>query len=76
VVLRVVPTHPDYGSMPWAPPERIAELYARVARGDGDALAGRFIHVLHDFDGMRARADEIARDDLCSGELSPVAAPG
>ena len=42
----------------------IADLCVRLARGDGDALAGRFIHVLYDFDEMRARADEIARDDL------------
>ena len=58
------PDHPDYPKMPWAPPERIADLCVRLARGDGDALAGRFIHVLYDFDDMRARADEIARDDL------------
>jgi hypothetical protein len=36
----------------------------RLARGDGDALAGRFIHVLYDFDEMRAQADQVARDDL------------
>ena len=50
--------------MPWAPPERIAELCVRLARGDGDALGGRFIHVLYDLDHMRARADEIALEDL------------
>lgn len=50
--------------MPWTPPARIAELCVRLARGDGDALAGRFIHVMHDLDEMRARADEIARDEL------------
>jgi NAD(P)-dependent dehydrogenase (short-subunit alcohol dehydrogenase family) len=61
---RVVPGHPDYAAMPWAQPERIADLCVRLALGDGDALAGRFIHVLYDFDEMRARADEIARDDL------------
>jgi hypothetical protein len=60
----VLPTHPDYGSMPWAPPERIAELCVRLARGDGDALGGRFIHVLYDFDDMRARAGEISLEDL------------
>jgi NAD(P)-dependent dehydrogenase (short-subunit alcohol dehydrogenase family) len=61
---RVRPDHPDYPKMPWAPPERITDLCVRLARGDGDALAGRFIHVLYDCDDMRARADEIARDDL------------
>ncbi len=61
---RVLPGHPDYAGMPWAPPERIADLCVRLARGDGDALAGRFIHALYDFDEMQTRADEIARDDL------------
>ena len=61
---RVLPNHPDYAKMPWAPPESIADLCVRLARGDGDALAGRFIHVLYDFDEMRARAEEITRDDL------------
>jgi NAD(P)-dependent dehydrogenase (short-subunit alcohol dehydrogenase family) len=61
---RVIPTHPDYANMPWAPPESIADLCVRLARGEGDALAGRFIHVLYDFDEMRARTEEIARDDL------------
>ena len=61
---RVVPGHPDYATMPWAGPELIAKLCVRLARGDGDALAGRFIHVLYDFDEMRARAEEIARGDL------------
>ena len=61
---RVVPGHPDYAGMPWAEPELIAKLCVRLARGEGDALAGRYIHVLYDFDEMRARAEEIARDDL------------
>ena len=61
---RVRPDHPDYAKMPWAPPERIANLCVRLARGDGDTLGGRFIHVLYDFDDMLARAVEIARDDL------------
>jgi NAD(P)-dependent dehydrogenase (short-subunit alcohol dehydrogenase family) len=61
---RVSPDHPDYASMPWAPPERIAELCVRLARGDGDRLAGRFIHVLYDFDDMRARAAQIVQEDL------------
>jgi NAD(P)-dependent dehydrogenase (short-subunit alcohol dehydrogenase family) len=56
-----LPGHPDYS---WTPPERIAELCVRLARGDGDALAGRFIHALYDFDAMRGRSDEVVRDDL------------
>lgn len=58
------PDHPDYAKLPWVPPERIADLCVRLARGDGDALAGRYIHILHDFDEVRARADEIVRDNL------------
>jgi len=58
------PDHPDYKKLAWAPPERIADLCVRLARGDGDALAGRFIHVLYDFDDMRARANNVTRDDL------------
>jgi len=61
---RVCPDHPDYANMPWAPPERIADLCVRLAGGDGDVLAGRYIHVRYDFDNMRARADEIVQDDL------------
>lgn len=59
-----IPGHPDYAKLPFAPPERIADLCVRLAQGDGDALAGRFIHVFYDLDDMCARADEIVRDDL------------
>ena len=40
------------------------DMTRRLRGGAIDALAGRFIHVLYDFDDMCARADEIARDDL------------
>lgn len=61
---RTLPDHPDYAKMPWAPPERIAGLCVRLARGDADSLAGRYIHALYDLDEMRARSDKIAQDDL------------
>jgi 3-oxoacyl-[acyl-carrier protein] reductase len=49
----------------WVPPERAAELVARIARGECDAIAGRYLHVsLDDIDDLIARADQIARDDL------------
>jgi NAD(P)-dependent dehydrogenase (short-subunit alcohol dehydrogenase family) len=49
----------------WVPPERAAELVARIATGELDALAGRYVHVsLDDLDDLLARADQIARDDL------------
>ena len=61
---QILPDHPNYNSLPWMPSEQIANLCVRLARGDGDRLAGRFIHVLYDLDEMCARADEISRDDL------------
>jgi len=49
----------------WVPPERAAGLVARIASGELDELAGRYVHVvLDDVDDLLARADEIARDDL------------
>lgn len=49
----------------WVPPERAAELVARIASGECDALAGRYVHVvLDDLDDLLARVDEIERDDL------------
>src|SRR5262249_53816398 len=59
-----IPGHPDYAKLPFSPPGHIADLCVRLARVDGDALAGRFIHVLYDLDEMCARADEVVRDDL------------
>ena len=59
-----IPGHPDYAKLTFAPPERIADLCVRLARGDGDVLSGRFIHVLNDLDEMCARADEVVQDDL------------
>ena len=61
---RVHPDHPGYAKLPWTPPERIANFCVRLARGDADALAGRFIHALYDLDDLLARAEEVARDDL------------
>lgn len=58
------PDHPNYTKLPWVPPERIADLCVRIARGDADSLGGRFINVHHDFEAMRSRADEVMREDL------------
>ena len=60
----LLPDHPNYANLPWTPPERIVNFCVRIARGGGDRLAGRFIHVLYDLDEMRDRADKIVRDDL------------
>jgi NAD(P)-dependent dehydrogenase (short-subunit alcohol dehydrogenase family) len=60
-----LPGHPDYAKLSWTPPERIADLCVRLARGDGDVLAGRYLHAAaHDLEAMAARADEVVRDDL------------
>jgi hypothetical protein len=37
----------------------------RLARGEGDALAGRFIHVLYDFDEMRGGLKRL-RGTICT----------
>ena len=47
----------------WVPPDRGAELVLRIARGDADALRGRYIHVNYDLDELIAQADEINSSD-------------
>jgi NAD(P)-dependent dehydrogenase (short-subunit alcohol dehydrogenase family) len=46
-----------------APPEDAARLVVRLARGDADALSGRFISRSDDLDALLARADEIVRHE-------------
>lgn len=62
------------GFTDWTPPERAAELAVRIARGDADTLAGRFIHVTDDLDQLVARADEVTAEDLY--QLRLVKRPG
>jgi NAD(P)-dependent dehydrogenase (short-subunit alcohol dehydrogenase family) len=45
-------------------PNRAATLVAEIASGRLDPLAGRFLHVLEDMDGLLRRADEIRERDL------------
>ena len=48
------------------PPEACAELVTRIARGDCDALHGRFLHAGLDLDRLEellARAEEIADNE-------------
>ena len=47
-----------------ASPERAAELVLRLARGEADALSGRYLSVYDDLDALLARAEEIRRDNL------------
>ena len=55
------------------PPQRVAALVTRIARGDADPLAGRFLHALDDLDGLLAQIAEIERDDAL--RVAPPAAP-
>ena len=51
------------------PPERVATLVARIARGDADSLSGRFLHALDDLDELLARRQEIEAEDLYAPRL-------
>jgi 3-oxoacyl-[acyl-carrier protein] reductase len=51
------------------PPERVAALVARIARGDADPLSGRFLHALDDLDDLLVRLDEIKTEDLYAPRL-------
>jgi NAD(P)-dependent dehydrogenase (short-subunit alcohol dehydrogenase family) len=50
----------DFEAADWVPMEHAASWVLRLARGDGDALTGRFLHVLDDFDALVTDATEIA----------------
>ena len=50
---------------PWTPPELAPELVRKLATGDYDALAGRYLHAEHDdVDDLLARIDEVRERDL------------
>ena len=51
------------------PPQRVAALVGRIARGDADALSGRFLHALDDLDELVARVVEIEREELYAPRL-------
>jgi 3-oxoacyl-[acyl-carrier protein] reductase len=51
------------------PAQRVAALVTRIARGDADALAGRFLHALDDLDDLLERRDEIEAEDLYAPRL-------
>jgi 3-oxoacyl-[acyl-carrier protein] reductase len=51
--------HPDFADPPedrWTPPTAFASLVLRVARGELDALSGRFVHVTTDLASALAAA--------------------
>jgi hypothetical protein len=50
---------------PWTPPELASELVRKLATGQYDALAGRYLHAEHDdLDDVLARIEEIRERDL------------
>jgi 3-oxoacyl-[acyl-carrier protein] reductase len=54
------------GGMPdhlFAPVELVCDLVVRVAQGEFDDFAGRFLHAQDDFDEVKARRDEILGRD-------------
>lgn len=48
----------------FARPEMAAGLVVRIARGDADALSGRFLHAGWKLDDVLARASEVEREEL------------
>lgn len=51
--------HFDLPDEAWTDIARSADLMARLAAGDGDALAGSLVHAEDDLDALVARADHI-----------------
>lgn len=50
---------------PWTPPELAPELVRKLATGNYDALAGRYLHAEHDdLDDLLSRIDEVREQDL------------
>ncbi len=58
---------PEFQRIPesqWTPAEKIGSFVVALAKGDGDALSGRFLHLRHDLAELVRRRDEIRRQDL------------
>ena len=60
---------PEVGHGRWVEPERVEQLVLFLASGRGDALSGRFLHALDDFEELAERADEIRRNNLFAVRL-------
>jgi NAD(P)-dependent dehydrogenase (short-subunit alcohol dehydrogenase family) len=58
------------------PPERAAGLIVALARGEGDALSGRYIEARRDLAELAGRAAEIQRNDLFMLRLRESAPAG
>jgi NAD(P)-dependent dehydrogenase (short-subunit alcohol dehydrogenase family) len=48
----------------WTPPEKIGGFVVTLARGDADALSGRFLHIRQDLKDLISRSEEIKKLDL------------
>jgi 3-oxoacyl-[acyl-carrier protein] reductase len=63
--VRTAMTEDRFQEDAWVPPERAAELVAKLASGRYDALAGRYLHSAQDdVDAILARLDEVRERDL------------
>lgn len=60
---------PDAATGRFLPPERAGGLAVFLASGRGDALTGRFLHVLDDVADIAQRADAVVADDLYAVRL-------
>ena len=49
----------DNASLEWTPMEHAVEGFLAIARGELDALSGRFLHANDDLPALAARADEL-----------------
>jgi hypothetical protein len=59
-------------NQPWNPVERMVELVRRFARGELDALHGRFVHAARDdLDALLALAPSLQADDSRALRLQP-----
>jgi NAD(P)-dependent dehydrogenase (short-subunit alcohol dehydrogenase family) len=52
----------EFDATDWVPIEQAAAWVVRLARGDGDTLTGRFLHVLDDFDALVKDATSIVAE--------------
>lgn len=67
----------DYTNRIWTEPGVVAAVIERVANGDLDALAGRYIHATDDIDALIKDTDIILAEDLRAIRLrgGPVMSP-
>lgn len=55
----------------WTPVDRVASFMTEIARGRFDAMTGRFLHALDDWDDLERRAGEIAAGGGRALRLTP-----